>query len=56
MPYMALVAFSDYIYTQPKDIMPGSISAINDNFAIWHLYRSRWTIYVLIGPYMLWHA
>ena len=30
---MALVAFSDY--TQPKDIMPGSISA---NFAIWHLW------------------
>ena len=35
MPYMALVAFSDY--TQPKDIIPGSISANNDNFAIWHL-------------------
>ena len=37
MPYMALVAFSDYKYTQPKDIMSGSISANNDNFAVWHL-------------------
>ena len=52
MPYMALVAFSDY--TQPKDTMPGSISA-NMIILQYGIYRYRWTIYVLIGPFMLWH-
>ena len=49
MPYMVLVVFSDY--TQPKDITSQLIMIILQ----YGIYRSGWTIYALIGPFMLWH-
>ena len=57
----SFVAFSDYSYTQPKDIMPAVAKLCLAVFQIimiilhYGINRSGWTIYVLIGPVMLWH-